>query len=313
VPGVGLPWSGNSGWFPLYPVLIAPFSHVGLASTAGAVLAAVFQLAVISLLWFGFLIALPKSRSLPLMALAAVFPGSIYYAAIFPMSLFVLLLLSGLVFIGRRNVGAVTAIAFLAAATHPSGWAFAACAAWSFRSRLTNALLPCAAAAAAVALMVIAQWLMTGHWNAYSLSEKGRGLGVNNPLNTLRFARSVTLSFVKYPSFFTDPSRQALVQYVQTIVVLVLVVAALGAFAAAVAFGGSRLNAQDSAAAVLVSLLWLTPLILGGVSLYRLDSALLPSILLLRYLPRLGALPLVLAAVPLAFLMDVVFFRGLLA
>jgi hypothetical protein len=312
VPGVGLPWSGNSGWFPLYPLLIAPFSHVGLASTAGIVLAAVFQFAAISVLWFGFLIALPKSRSLPLLALTAVFPGSIYYAAIFPMSLFALLLLSGLVFIGRRNVGAVSVIAFLAAATHPSGWAFAACAAWSFRSRLTSALLPCVSAAAAVASMVVAQWLMTGHWNAYSLSEKGRGLGINDPLNPLRFAKSVTLSFVKAPSFFTDPSRQVLVQYIQTILVLFVVVAALGAVAARLAFGRSRLNAQDSAGAVLVSLLWVAPLVLGGVSLYRLDSALLPSIILLRYLPRFGALPLVLAAAPVAFLMDVVFFRGLL-
>jgi hypothetical protein len=304
---VNLPWSGNSGWFPLYPLLVSPFSHIALGPTAGALLAAVFQLAALALLWFRFLSDLPRARSRPLLALAAVFPGSIYYAAVFPMSLFVTLLLSGLVFIRRRNVGAVSVIAFFAAATHPSGWAFAACAAWSFRRNLRNALKPIISAVSAVVLMVIAQWWMTGHWNAYSLTEKGRGLGINNPLHALSFAKTATLSFLR------DPSRQDLMQYVQTIVVLIVVVLALGAFALARANDRSRLGAEESATAVLVLLLWITPLTLGGVSLYRLDSALLPSIILLRHLPRFAAAPLLVAAAPVALLMDVLFFRGLLA
>jgi hypothetical protein len=307
VSGVDLPWSGNSGWFPLFSILVAPFSHVGVGPTAGAVMAAVFEFASFALLWFGFLREIPRSRSLSLLALACVFPGAIYYAAVFPISLFVALVIVGLIFIRRRQLPAVTAVAFLVASAHPTGWVFAATAAWAFRSKLRWAMLPLAAAAAAVALIFAAQWEMTGHWNAYLLSEKGRGdNGTNNPLHALSFAKAATLSYLH------DPSRYDLVQYVQTMLVLVLVLVALAAFVVT-RVGSNRAFDGSPAVAVFVGLAWLAPLVIGGASLYRTDATLLPALILVRRVPPFATVALCVAAAPIAYLLDVRFFQGLLA
>ena len=67
------------------------------------------------------------------------------------------------------------------------------------------------------------------------------------------------------------------------------------------------------AAAVFVAVAWLIPLSLGGVSLYRTDAILLPALILLRRLPMPALIVLAAAATPVAYLMDVRFFQGLLA
>jgi hypothetical protein len=305
VAGVSLPWSGNSGWFPLFPILIAPFSHLGVGMGAGAVLAACFEFGLFAILWFGFLDDMPWSRSVPLLLLACVFPGSIYYAGVFPVSLLVALVFAGLVFVRRRQIRAVTVVAFLLAVTHPTGWVFAVPAAWAFRADIRSAVRPVVAGVVGVAAVFAAQWRMTGHWNAYLLSEKGRGENGTDPLHALSFAKAATLSF------FRDPSRYDLVQYVQTTLVAVIVLVALALFI--FERFSSRGGPDIGSTAVFVAVAWLLPLSLGGVSLYRTDAILLPALILIRRLPTVGVVLLIAAAAPVAYLMDVRFFQGLLA
>jgi hypothetical protein len=305
VVGVGLPWSGNSGWFPLYPLLIAPFSHLHEGAAAGFAIAALAQLAAFVVLWRAFLQDLPYRRSLPVLALVAVFPGAMYFAALFPMSLFVLLLLVGLWFLERDRVLGVTAVAFLAAATYPIGWTFAVVAAVTFRRRLRAAALPLLAAGSAILGVVVAQQVMTGHWNAYLLSQSGRGHGINNPWPTLTFAKAVVLSDLHHPS------RHDLAQYPQT--ALVVVVVLVTAAALLWQLSRKRLQTIDAAAAGLVGLLWLTPLVVGGVSLYRTDAAILPAVILIRRLPGGVAAVLAVVAAPIAYWIDISFFQYLLA
>ena len=146
---------------------------------------------------------------------------------------------------------------------------------------------------------------MTGHWNAYFLAQSGRGHSVNDPLGTLRFAKAATLSFVE------SPARHDLVQYVQTILVVLVVGSTAVVLVWQLARG--RAPAADLRAGLLVILLWLTPLVVGGLSLYRTDAALLPSVVVLRRLPVVGVIVLAVLATPVAYWLDVLFFQHRLA
>jgi hypothetical protein len=303
VPGVGLPWSGNAGWFPLYPLLLAPFSHLDEGAHAGVVVSGAFQLAAYALLWFVWLRREPLRRSLPVLALAAVFPGSVYYAAVFPMSLYVTVLLAGLLALGRGRISQATASSFFSALAYPTGWLLSVASALRFRHRPRSAVAPLVAAGLALAALVGAQWWMTDRWNAYFLSQSGRGHGVGNPLSALHFAETATVSFLH------DPSRHDLTQYVQEILAAAIVVLTVVALAAARA----QRRPGDLETTLLVVGMWLLPLTVGGLSLYRMDAALLPSLILLRRLPPFVTVAVAVACAPVAFLMDVLFFQGTLA
>jgi hypothetical protein len=299
VPGMSLPWTGNSGWFPLYPLILAPFAHLHVAQAAGALVAAICQLGTFAVLWFGFIRDCPRVKATLLMSLAAVFPGAVYLAAVFPLSLLTLLFLGGLWFLRDGNVRGVAASAFLATLTYPLGILFGPAAFIGTRRRGAGVTAALAATGAAVALVVGAQTLMTGHWNAYLLAQKGRrGDQGQNPLDPLLSAKASTLSFLHDPTLWSAvPALQT------TLVVLIVMAAATGAFL-------SRRSGWTWSALALVVLCWLEPLALGGVSLYRTEVALLPAVILLRRIPAAVVAAFVLAAAPISYWIAVLYFRA---
>ena len=92
VPRAGSPfgpadWCGTAGWFPLYPLAMRLLGGLGLGlPRAGLALAELFALATLGLVWW-LLGASLRPAELACLALAAVFPGSIYEHALFPVSL----------------------------------------------------------------------------------------------------------------------------------------------------------------------------------------------------------------------------------
>ena len=114
-------WCGTAGWFPGYPFAMRALTattHMG-TYRAGLIVSRLAFLAVLSILWFVFLKDRPRDEGFVALALACVFPGGVYFLALFPMSLAVLgllVLLTG-VHLGRTPLAFVGAAA--AAFTYP--------------------------------------------------------------------------------------------------------------------------------------------------------------------------------------------------
>jgi hypothetical protein len=86
-PFTSVDWCGTVGWFPLNPLGMRLLAALSLtAPRAGLLLAELFTLGSLGLLWW-LLEASPHRADLACLALAAVFPGSVYEHALFPVSL----------------------------------------------------------------------------------------------------------------------------------------------------------------------------------------------------------------------------------
>jgi hypothetical protein len=296
VSGVNLPWSGNSGWFPLYPMLLAPFAWLGAGQTAGAFLSAVCQLGTYAVLWLGFIRGCTRWRAVGLMALAAVFPGAVYLVAVFPLSLLTLVLACGLWLLQREHPRGVITSAFLATLAYPLGILFGVSVVAA--GRRATALRAIAVSALALVFVAASQRLMTGHWNAYLLAQAGRGHGLHDPLTELLSAKSSTLSF-----FHGQVGADGAPALQSALAVLIAVVAVVIAVV-------SRRFALDRSVGALVLMCWLEPLLIGGVSLYRTDVVLLPALLLFRRLPAPVVVAFVVIAAPIAYWMSVFYFQS---
>lgn len=258
-------WCGNAGWFPLYAWL--------LRLAPGHLLSLVFEAALLFVVW-RFLLG---EQGFAALLLAALFPGSIYQQAVFPVSLF-LLCATAFLASGRPEPAA------LAALSYPTGILLAPVA--LLRRRFGAALLACAAFAAVLLVM----YAQTGRFDAYFLTQQKYGFHFA-PLDTL-FSRLKPLvnARVRTAASFSSAA--------QTLLVLAMM-----------ALGARRFREQPLVAAYCVSF-WAFPLCVGGrLSLYRAEALLVPLVALL---PARARVPLLFAAAPVAFAMSVAFFRGAL-
>ncbi len=97
-------WCGNSGWFPLYPYMMRVGSWTGLGyDTVGRAISLVSMVVAWSALWFGFLRRRPFPAGAIGMAIAAAFPASVYYGAIFPVSTMLAAAILALVSVDRQR------------------------------------------------------------------------------------------------------------------------------------------------------------------------------------------------------------------
>src|SRR6266511_1392141 len=155
-------WCGRAGWFPLYPALL----HVGHDLTGwdlaaiGWGLSELLALGVLLLVWW-LLGATVTVANLSCLGLAAVFPGSIYDHAIFPISLCTFASLACLGLVVRERWLLAGLAGAVAAAAYPLGAALAlVVGVWLLvlgRGRL-RVRLPRAAAAGGLALVGLALW-----------------------------------------------------------------------------------------------------------------------------------------------------------
>jgi hypothetical protein len=154
---------------------------------------------------------------------------------------------------------------------------------------------------AGLAAVLLVQWWQLGVWNAFFRVQGAYGHEPTNPVATWWRA-------VRVP--FTAPWQGVQeAPHFQTLLVTLWVAALL--VAAARARGASDRAGDAPLLLVLyTAAFWLFPLLLGtGVSLYRSEAALLPSVLLARDLPRPVVAGFVAAMALLAWPMAALFFR----
>jgi hypothetical protein len=335
-------WCGTAGWFPGYPLLIRV---LGGSPAAAVLLSAVCQLACLMLIWTllqrGDATSVPDGRHWPALMLAAFFPGNVYLAAVFPISLVLLAMLGclALCLSGRFALAAVAAL--VAAACYPTGvLLLPVVLAWALVHRRFRALLVPLGALLGYAAVLGLLWQQTGHWDAYFLIQRKYGFRLGLPFDAL-FARLKPLVNQRYRTALTFTTA------LQTLLSTALVVAALAMESRAAPAGGSpaplpsaplpatplpatplraaprpsaptpaapRLPAERTTLVLLcVAAFWLAPLVLGGnLSLYRAEALLLPAVLLVPAFPRRLQLSLLAAAVALSVPMAWLFFRSAL-
>jgi hypothetical protein len=175
-PNVRDVWCGNTAWFPGYPAAVRIVSWTGLSVEVSAVLVTELCLiGVFVLLWQLLGVQLTPTTGLA-MTLAVVFPGGIYFHAIFPITMGALGLLLCLLGVKREwwslaGVGAYVAFStHLVGAVAPIMLVLSVGFAWrssAWPVRVAKGLGAAALGAAAYPILAVSQYRATGRWDAF--------------------------------------------------------------------------------------------------------------------------------------------------
>lgn len=183
-------WCGSTGWFPGYPLLARLLnpSRAHIPMTAWVVAQLSF-LALLTVLWFGFLRRRTRPEALTVMVLASFFPGGIYYLAVYPMALAVLGLLILTLGLYRDHLWLSAVGAALAAIVYPvavlAGPAVTAALLLHPVSRKTRRgplLWPAAGSAVGVGTVLAIMQVKAGRWNGYFLTQSSYHHAIRFPL-----------------------------------------------------------------------------------------------------------------------------------
>jgi hypothetical protein len=281
---------GDVTWFAGYPLTMRAVSVTGISlPTAGLIIT-----------WLGWYLTLlmiwllsdpapqgPRTRSGTTtrwlcLLLAAFFPGQIYFAGVFPISVATFGVLACCYWSARvpkRSLAALAGVIagsfYLAAVAVIPGLAIAAIMTKDRKARAAMCWAGGGVAAGVVAVLAYAQ-VAVGHWNAYFITEHAEYfVGVHDPV----------LEMVKRYNHFVPLPASAVHRAVaeQGLLVLLLMALALAGFLACVTAG---LQAADIILAITTVVLWLIPYVGGGrLAVYRAEAPLVVLVPLLRRLP----------------------------
>ncbi len=313
-------WCGTAAWLPGYPWLIRLVSRlIGIPrQTAAVVLSGAFAYLGLLVLWRGFMGARLDRTNILMLSMASFFTGSIYYHAIFPISMVGFFIILCLYFL-REERWLASGIAGAAAAfTYPSGLLLAPLAAlWtlyqssqssqSSQSRTTPPLriasrLVRSAGVAALGfagVLLVHEWTLHA-WNAFFLiQQKYRHDSLQDPLRS--FMRAVA------PLFENEPDR--LVPAFQTLLVAGLIAAIL----VAVVARRRQVTVFDVFLLTTVVVFWSFPFLIGRSSgLYRSEALLFPLVLLTRLFPWPAQAAILGLFIAVHFHMAILFFQSVL-
>jgi hypothetical protein len=236
------------------------------------------------------------------LALAAVFSGSIYYHAIFPISAAVFALVVALRCLASRRGVAAGIAGSAAAITYSTGFAFAAVPGLRallpgepLGERVRGLLAPCGLTLLGLGGVVLVHHLTLGAWNAYLLTQRHYNYAFHFPLSTLAdHARNLL------------PLRPESIPEIQSLSLAALVVALV------VLTLRDRARTEGELLVALYAIVfWLFPLVLGGgLSLYRSESLLFPLAVLARRAPAFALTLAVAFFFVLSLAMAYLFFRS---
>ena len=300
-------YCGPSGWFPGYPYLVRALAHGGLDyELAGRLLAVGALIGTLCVLWFGFLRHRPLGQGLSGMALAAVFPGAVYYGALFPVSLVTLATMGTLLLMQQQRWLWAGACGMVAAAAYPSGVLLAAAAVvplltpslGSWRRRTLTALAIGGPIVGAYGLVLFEYQRTVGHWDAWFKVQKGFGHQLVVP----------AITFAKVLKAFATGSLPRWTGAQSLLVVALLILAGLVVYRS-----WAQLALSERAAVVVSVCWWVTPLsISGGLALYRADALVLPIVIIVvRARPR-AVYTVTAAAAVIAYFVARLFFTSLI-
>jgi hypothetical protein len=322
---------GTISWFPGYPIAIRALSTVtGLSlDVAGLVIAWACWYLVLVLMWRLLADARSASTRWVCLLIAAFFPGQVYFAAMFPISLCVAAIL-GCLYLALRPyrpalawagfaAGFVAGYSYLTAIVLVPALLVTGLLVLRGRSRL-QAIIPAAGAAAGFAAVLLTMQAAVGIWNAYFISARRWGVGGHNPLDTLikRLRPFWTpLPTGSYVWHYAAAQTLFTLCFVGLVCVVTLIGAVRGQHAVEVPHEGwaapiqRRISTFDLTFLLMTLGVWVVPYVAGGsLSTYRSEAFVIVSVPLLRRLPAwLLVVPLG-AAVWVAWQMAPYFFNG---
>jgi hypothetical protein len=301
-------WCGNAGWMPEFPLLFGLLAKSGMNPREAAFLISnsFFVGCLILLRWIIEQIAPDRNNRACLLA-AAVFPGGIYFHAVFPISLLMFCALLSLLLLARQRFlwasivsawGAFSyATGFLLAGVVGSAVLVARNASWG--RRFGEAIVYGAIAFSGLLAVMMMHQILFDQWDAFFLVQAKYGHGIHDPLLTI--------------AHVWDQIRSAhaaeLVRPLQSLILCAMVPSLL----VFLLRRRREVTRVEWFAAIHVCLFWVFPLVMGpGVSLTRAEANLLPLTLLMVRLPgRLQLLALI-VFVALYFETSVAFFERIL-
>lgn len=302
---------GSGAWFPLYPWLIAALGSMGVPpALAGVVLSRVAHLGLLWSAWVRVLHRYTATRAALGVLLVAVFPGAIYYDAVFPIALTAWLMLELIAAVGARAWARAAVISPLLCAAYSTGW-LAVLACWVVemlrtgpsQTHLLRHPAQWFALTGAVGVLAVmgVMGLQSGHYDLYFQVQQNYRYG-DYPLADAYVRRIARIA--------TGPHDLGMMVGVQALVVTAMMVT-LGARIARRGLG--QLDNRQLAAAQCALLLWGVPIALGGYqALFRADALLLPMVFLWSLLSSVELALFALASLVVFPCMAVLFFAGVL-
>lgn len=299
IPWEGVPiarsgmWCGDTPWLPGYPALIWLLARLGIPEMAGGVLiSALFCFLTLFLLWTQFLGAQRTAKSLLVLLFAALFPGAIYFHAIYPISVaaFFILLSLHLVRTGRWVSSGLAGAA--AAFTYPGAFFLGLVLPASVFHRFKDVRWPArvfrslgvgALVASGVGLVFVVEGLFVGTWDAFSRTQGQYDVSQRMPILTLRPVMARLSELIH-----TDWARAGIREWAALVVPLgVVFIAAVAVLAFAFAARSARRPPAPTAVpawsaptghlVIFLLVFWLVPLALPHYSLIRRHTLLLPA------------------------------------
>jgi hypothetical protein len=287
-------WCGNAGWMPGYPALIALAVRLGARPAAAAVaITAGFEIALLALLWKGFL---ARRNQLALLA-CALAPGAVYFHAVFPISMCAFFIALCLWLLLRDRFALAGLAGAAAAASYSTGFLLAPIGAvWGLArpggagKRIGRAAAAGGIAAAGVVAVFVLQHATVGAWDAFLRVQAKYDHRAVSPLSTL------------VQAWATAP-RPASVQSIAV---------ACGMVAIALFRALRGFRSRDALLLGCAAAFWLFPLSLANVSLTRSEALVFPALVLLDDAPPAACACACAVLAALAWPIAQLFYRGVL-
>lgn len=301
---------GTAGWFPGYSYLISLLNLlIDNLALAGMIISKLFF--ILNLLLFMSLAKLSKynSRGILLVLCFAVFFGSIYYHAIFPISQFIFFALAAIQAFKNEKIYLVSLFSFAACLTYSTGFLLGVILSLSLfiyhyhelKTNFLRIILPGLASFFGLICHFTTLHFTTAHWNAFLLVQGRYGHKPRNPLEKVQqILESIPEQIGELTIFISIQS--------------LLVLFAFGMIV--FYFVKKKLYHQPL---LLVSFCYLAvyllfPYSIGSdyLSLYRAESLLVPMLFFIAKLPRRFILLIFIVLLLVNLPMNHLFFQGIL-
>ena len=299
-------WCGNAGWAPLYPMLMRMFGNLGMNMAQSG-------LWISQLCFWGLLLVCAKLweindfslRSWLGVALVGFAPGSIYFQALFPVSMAAMLLALVHYFIKKESWWLAGLCGFFAVLTYSSGFfllmgfGFYGLFRWMKEKKFPWEFALKVGIPPVLGLLVWFgyDYLSTGHWDAMFLIQQKYGHGLHSPIK--HFGQHLRILFGH------SWGMKSWVE-VQNLVLMILVL-----FSAYWAFRHKN-SPFSRFQGWYMFIFWMVPYSVGmDVSLYRGCALLTPGYSLFKNLPIAAMLVMLAFFLIMWFPMAVLFIQSI--
>ena len=298
-------WCGRAGWFPGYSILIAALSALGPTPRQAAItVSLLFCFGALVVLWVGLLDRSPTPRNLIALAFAAFVPGQIYDHSVFPLSVASFFVLLAFALLRRRRFAGAGLAGAAACMSYPTAvliapltavWMVYAERGSPWRPRLGRAALTSGLMGLGLGAVLVIDKLEVGVWTAYFKVQAHYHHTARDPFTA--WADIVKPLRHGIHGLASVPSLEA--AFVGALVVVLL---------AHSAWRRWHVTSLELLALAFAVAVWLFPLSLGSVDIYRSDALLVPAALLVRRLPIPVAAVVTAGAIALSVPMGEAFF-----